>query len=113
MRNSPTSAARQIGGFARPRTNGVVGPERWTANTRGASVVLLLGRNAGGKSAVGELKSCWRTNSFICGFQTGLRWRRLRLVFEGFYSLPGSTLTCLRLNLIKFDDYLDTMARFI
>ena len=36
--------------------NGVVGPERWTANTRGASVVLLARAQCQWQGAVGEVR---------------------------------------------------------
>ncbi len=91
--------------------NGVVGPERWTAETRGASVVLILGRNARGRALLArlgvvlahELFHLWVPNSLA--LEGDYDW-----FFEGF-TLYQALLTCLRLNLIKFDDYLDTMAR--
>ncbi len=91
--------------------NGAVGPERWTADTRGASVVLLLGRNASGRALLArlgvvlahELLHLWVPNTLE--LEGDYDW-----FFEGF-TLYQALLTCLRLNLIKFDDYLDTMAR--
>ena len=76
-----------------------------------ASVVLLLGRNASGRALLArlgvvlahELFHLWVPNGL--GLQGDYDW-----FFEGF-TLYQALLTCLRLNLIKFDDYLDTMAR--
>ncbi len=91
--------------------NGAVGPERWTADTRGATVVLLLGRNASASALLArlgvvlahELFHLWVPNTLT--LDGDYDW-----FFEGF-TLYQALLTCLRLNLIKFDDYLDTMAR--
>jgi predicted metalloprotease with PDZ domain len=91
--------------------NGLIGPERWTADTRGASVVLLLGRNGSGRALLArlgvvlahELFHLWVPNGLVLGGDYD--W-----FFEGF-TLYQALLTCLRLNLIKFEDYLDTMAR--
>ncbi|HZI87654.1 MAG TPA: hypothetical protein VFD48_12530, partial [Pyrinomonadaceae bacterium] len=90
---------------------GEVGPERWTADTRGASVVLLLGRNARARTMLArlgvtlahELLHLWVPNGIA--LDGDYDW-----FFEGF-TLYQALLTCLRLNLIKFDEYLDTMAR--
>jgi len=91
--------------------NGAVGPERWTADTRGATVVLLLGSNASGRALLArlgvvlahELFHLWVPNTLE--LEGDYDW-----FFEGF-TLYQALLTCLRLNLIKFDEYLDTMAR--
>ncbi|MDQ3666872.1 MAG: hypothetical protein M3410_09900 [Acidobacteriota bacterium] len=90
---------------------GAVGPERWTAETRGVSVVLLLGRNAGGRALLArlgvmlahELFHLWVPNRVA--LEGDYDW-----FFEGF-TLYQALLTCLRLKLIRFADYLDTMAR--
>ncbi len=91
--------------------SGVVGPERWTADTRGASVVLLLGSNASARTLLARL-------GVVLAHELFHLWVPNRLVLEGDYdwffegfTLYQALLTCLRLNLIKFDDYLDTMAR--
>lgn len=91
--------------------NGVVGPERWTADTRGASVVLLLGRNASARALLARL-------GVVLAHELFHLWVPNRLALDGDYdwffegfTLYQALLTCLRLNLIKFDDYLDTMAR--
>ena len=91
--------------------NGTVGPDRWTADTRGATVVLLLGRNASGRALLArlgvvlahELLHLWVPNKLA--LEGDYDW-----FFEGF-TLYQALLTCLRLNLIRFDDYLETMAR--
>jgi predicted metalloprotease with PDZ domain len=91
--------------------NVVVGPERWTADTRGASVVLLLGSNASARALLArlgvvlahEIFHLWVPNTLA--LEGDYDW-----FFEGF-TLYQALLTCLRLNLIKFDDYLATMAR--
>ena len=87
------------------------GPERWTAETRGSTVVLLLGSNASGRALLSRLGVVLAHELFHLWVPNGLAlagdydW-----FFEGF-TLYHALLTCLRLNLIKFDDYLDTMAR--
>ena len=90
---------------------GEAGPESWSAETRGNDVVLLLGRKASGKRVLSrlgivlshELFHLWVPNS-------------LKLVgdydwfFEGF-TLYQALRMDLRLGLISFDDYLETIAR--
>lgn len=91
--------------------SGVVGPERWTADTRGGSVVLLLGSNASARALLARL-------GVVLAHELFHLWVPNRLALEGDYdwffegfTLYQALLTCLRLNLIRFDDYLDTMAR--
>jgi predicted metalloprotease with PDZ domain len=91
--------------------SGAVGPERWTADTRGASVVLLLGRNAGGRALLARL-------GVVLAHELFHLWVPNRLALDGDYdwffegfTLYQALLTCLRLDLIKFDEYLETMAR--
>lgn len=91
--------------------NSVVGPERWTADTRGATVVLLIGRNASARSLLARL-------GVVLAHELFHLWVPNRLALDGDYdwffegfTLYQALLTCLRLNLIKFDDYLETMAR--
>lgn len=89
----------------------VVGPERWTAETRGSSVVLLMGRNAGARALLArlgvvlthELFHLWVPNALA--LEGDYDW-----FFEGF-TLYQALLTALRLDLIRFEDYLDTIAR--
>jgi len=90
---------------------GGAGPESWTAETRGNAVVLLLGRKASGKKVLSrlgivlshELFHLWVPNSLkLAG---DYDW-----FFEGF-TLYQALRTDLRLGLISFNDYLDTLAR--
>ena len=90
---------------------GEAGPQSWSAETRGNDVVLLLGRKASGKRVLSrlgivlshELFHLWVPNS-------------LKLVgdydwfFEGF-TLYQALRMDLRLGLISFDSYLETIAR--
>lgn len=90
---------------------GEVGPESWSAETRGNDVVLLLGRKASRKRVLAklgivlshELFHLWVPNS-------------LKLIgdydwfFEGF-TLYEALRMDLRLGLISFNDYLATIAR--
>jgi predicted metalloprotease with PDZ domain len=91
--------------------NAVVGPERWTADTRGHTIVLILGRNASARALLARL-------GVVLAHELFHLWVPNRLALDGDYdwffegfTLYQALLTCLRLNLIKFDDYLDTMAR--
>jgi predicted metalloprotease with PDZ domain len=90
---------------------GEVGPDNWSAETRGNVVVLLIGRKAGGKKVLSrlglvlshELFHLWVPNSLdLAG---NYDW-----FFEGF-TLYRALETDLRLGLISFDDYLETVAR--
>ncbi|MDQ2975372.1 MAG: hypothetical protein M3R69_08175 [Acidobacteriota bacterium] len=87
------------------------GPDRWSAETRGNDVVLLLGRRASGNRVLAtlgivlahELFHLWVPNSLKL---TGdYDW-----FFEGF-TLYEALRMDLRLGFISFDDYLNTMAR--
>ncbi len=90
---------------------GDAGPEKWSAETRGNDVVLLLGRNASrGKvlSRLGivlshELFHLWVPNSLK--LQGDYDW-----FFEGFTLYQALRLD-FRLGLISFNDYLETIAR--
>ena len=90
---------------------GEVGPEKWTAETRGNMVVLLLGQKGSRKRVSGtlaivlshELFHLWVPNSLP--LQGDYDW-----FFEGF-TLYQALRTDLRLGLINFDTYLDTIAR--
>jgi predicted metalloprotease with PDZ domain len=90
---------------------GETGPDSWTAETRGNVVVLLLGKNGSRKRTLSrlgivlshELLHLWVPNSLrLAG---NYDW-----FFEGF-TLYQALRTDLRLGLISFDDYLETMAR--
>lgn len=89
---------------------GEVGPESWSAETRGNDVVLLLGRKANRKKVLSrlgivlshELFHLWVPNSLkLAG---DYDW-----FFEGF-TLYQALRMDLRLGLISFDDFLKTIA---
>jgi len=90
---------------------GDVGPERWTAETRSNAVVLLLGGRGDRKqirSMLGivlahEIFHLWVPNSL--GLDGDYDW-----FFEGFTIYQALRMD-LRLHLISFNDYLDTIAR--
>lgn len=91
--------------------SGTEGPDRWTAETRGATVVLLMGRNAGQKALLGRLGVVLAHELFHLWVPNALALKgEYDWFFEGF-TLYQALLTSVRLNLIKFDGYLDTMAR--
>jgi len=89
---------------------GEVGPQSWSAETRGNAVVLLLGRNARRKRVLSrlgivlshELFHLWVPNSL--NLEGDYDW-----FFEGF-TLYQALRMDLRLGLISFQDYLDTIA---
>lgn len=89
---------------------GEVGPESWSAETRGNDVVLLLGREASRKKVLSrlgivlthELFHLWMPNSLK--LKGDYDW-----FFEGF-TLYQALRMDLRLGLISFHDYLDTIA---
>ena len=89
---------------------GEAGPESWSAETRGNDVVLLLGRKASGKKVLSrlgivlshELFHLWVPNSLK--LDGDYDW-----FFEGF-TLYQALRMDLRLGLISFDDYLETIA---
>jgi hypothetical protein len=89
---------------------GEAGPANWSAETRGNVVVLLLGRNAKRKSVLArlgivlshELFHLWVPNSLK--LEGAYDW-----FFEGF-TLYQALRMDLRLGLISFNDYLETIA---
>ena len=89
---------------------GEAGPESWSAETRGNDVVLLLGRKASRKKVLSrlgivlshELFHLWVPNSLK--LEGDYDW-----FFEGF-TLYQALRMDLRLGLISFDDYLQTIA---
>ncbi len=91
--------------------SGAVGPERWTAETRGQNVVLLMGSQANRGSLLARLKvvlahelfHLWIPNSLA--LQGDYDW-----FFEGF-TLYQALLTGLRLHYITFEDFLETLSR--
>jgi predicted metalloprotease with PDZ domain len=89
---------------------GEAGPERWSAETRGNAVVLVLGKQASRRKVLArlgivlshELFHLWVPNSLE--LKGDYDW-----FFEGF-TLYHALRTDLRLGLITFDDYLETIA---
>ncbi len=87
------------------------GPQSWSAETRGNAVVLLLGRKASGKRVLSrlgvllshELFHLWVPNSL--NLAGNYDW-----FFEGF-TLYQALRMDLRLGLISFEEYLETIAR--
>ncbi|MGH9970800.1 MAG: hypothetical protein ACREBG_23830 [Pyrinomonadaceae bacterium] len=91
--------------------SGSIGPDRWSAETRGSSTVLMLGRNGNRRAMLSrlgvvlthELFHLWVPNALA--LDGDYDW-----FFEGF-TLYQALITALRLKLIDFEDYLDTMSR--
>ena len=90
---------------------GEAGPESWSSETRGNDVVLLLGQKAKRKKVLARLAIVLSHELFHLWVPNSLKlagdydW-----FFEGF-TLYQALRTDLRLGLISFDDYLETMAR--
>ena len=90
---------------------GSFGVERWTAETRGSNVVLLLGRNASRSALLGqlgvvlshELLHLWVPNALT--LDGDYDW-----FFEGF-TLYQALRAAVRLGFVSFQEYLDTLAR--
>ena len=90
---------------------GAAGPERWTAETRGQNVVMLMGGRAKSRALLARLKvvlahelfHLWIPNALT--LQGDYDW-----YFEGF-TLYQALLTSLRLKYITFEDYLETLSR--
>jgi len=87
------------------------GPEQWTAETRGNAVVLLLGNQASRKMILAKL-------GIVLTHEVFHLWVPNALALEGDYDwfFEGFTLyqalrMALRLKLISFDTYLETIAR--
>lgn len=89
---------------------GEAGPQSWSAETRGNVVVLFLGRHARRKSVLSRL-------GIVLGHELFHLWVPNSLKLEGDYDwfFEGFTLyqalrMDLRLGLISFEDYLETIA---
>ena len=86
------------------------GPESWSAETRGNDVVLLLGRKASHKQVLSRLAIVLSHELFHLWVPNSLKlagdydW-----FFEGF-TLYQALRMDLRIGLISFDDYLETIA---
>jgi hypothetical protein len=90
---------------------GSFGPERWSAETRGTSVVLLLGRNASREVLLGQL-------SVVLSHELFHLWVPNAIPLDGEYDwfYEGFTLyqalrTAIRLGFVSFQEYLNTLAR--
>ena len=90
---------------------GETGPERWTAETRGNAVVVLLGKNGNRKQVLGKLGIVLAHEIFHLWVPNALAlagdydW-----FFEGF-TLYQALRMALRLKMISFATYLETIAR--
>ena len=90
---------------------GSFGAERWSAETRGSSVVLLLGRNASRDALLGQL-------SVVLSHELLHLWVPNALSLDGDYDwfFEGFTLyqalrAAVRLGFVGFQEYLNTLAR--
>jgi hypothetical protein len=89
---------------------GEAGPEKWGAETRGNTVVLVLGRNGSRKKVLGKLGIVLSHELFHLWVPNSLKLKGdYDWFFEGF-TLYQALRTDLRLGLISFDDYLNTLA---
>ena len=87
------------------------GTEKWQAQTRGATLLLLLDRRANFQNWIAQLKvifthellHLWVPNALQ--LQGDYDW-----FFEGF-TLYQALVTALELKVINFDEYLNTLAR--
>lgn len=88
-----------------------VGADRWSAETRGSNLVMLLGRNSRAKSLLGQLSVVLSHELFHVWVPNGLSldgdydW-----FFEGF-TLYQALRCAVRLGFIDFQEYLDTLGR--
>jgi predicted metalloprotease with PDZ domain len=91
--------------------SGNAGPHKWTAETRGNAVVVLMGRNGSRKGVLDmlsvvlshELFHLWVPNSLK--LEGNYDW-----FFEGF-TMYEALVTDLRLGFISFPEFLDTLGR--
>lgn len=90
---------------------GESGPERWTAETRGNAIVILIGNRASRKQLLAKL-------GIVLTHEIFHLWVPNELALAGDYDwfFEGFTLyqalrMALRLKLISFDTYLETIAR--
>lgn len=90
---------------------GGTGPERWTAETRGNTVVILIGTNASRKRALSKLGIVLTHEIFHLWVPNALKLSgNFDWFFEGF-TLYQALRMALRLKFISFDTFLETMAR--
>jgi len=89
---------------------GEAGPERWSAETRGNDVVLVLGKQASRRKVLARLGIVLSHELFHLWVPNSLKLKGdYDWFFEGF-TLYHALRTDLRLGLITFDDYLETIA---
>src|ERR1043166_522495 len=90
---------------------GDVGPQSWAAETKGNVVVLLLGQKSSRKRVLSQLGIVLSHELFHLWVPNSLKLAGdYAWFFEGF-TLYRALRTDLRLGLISFADYLDTIAR--
>ncbi len=90
---------------------GAVGADRWSAETRGSTVVLLLGRESSRSALLGRLKVVLTHELFHLWVPKALTFTGdYDWFFEGF-TLYQALLTALRLRSITFAEYLETLSR--
>lgn len=88
-----------------------VGPERWTAETRGGTVLLLSGVSSSRTAGLAQLSVPLTHELFHLWVPNGLAlvgsydW-----FYEGF-TLYQALRSAMRLNLLTFQDYLNTLGR--
>lgn len=99
-----------VGLLLLPFSDGV-GPERWTAETRGQNVVLLMGRPGKSGALLARLKVVLAHELFHLWIPNSLKLQGdYDWFFEGF-TLYQALLTGLRLRYINFEDFLETLSR--
>lgn len=87
------------------------GAERWSAETRGQNVVLLMGSEGSRTSSLARLKVVLTHELFHLWVPNALRLQgNYDWFFEGF-TVYQALLASLRLHYIKFADYLETLGR--
>ena len=90
---------------------GVSSSDRWTAETRGSTVLLLMGTEAKRKQALARLRVVLAHELFHLWVPNALELQGdYDWFFEGF-TIYQALLTGLRLHYIKFEDYLETLGR--
>src|ERR1041384_4438617 len=86
------------------------GPQEWSAETRGATVVLLTGREPGKTAALAQLSQPLAHELFHLWVPNGLTLAGdYAWFFEGF-TLYQAERAGVRLGLLSFQNYLDNMA---
>jgi predicted metalloprotease with PDZ domain len=85
--------------------------DRWTAETRGSTVLLLMGNQAKRKQALARLRVVLAHELFHLWVPNALDLKGdYDWFFEGF-TVYQALLTGLRLHYIDFEDYLETLGR--